>query len=91
MVYAPTSYNRIVCAAPPNGGLAYEKPQSGYAICAVFRRHILSAAETATQFLYRSRKKTLHTTAMSYVMCPKIFYGITLFGITRIPAVKYCQ
>jgi hypothetical protein len=31
MVYGGTSYNRIVCAAPPYGGLAYEKPQSGYA------------------------------------------------------------
>jgi hypothetical protein len=39
------------CAA--YGGLAYEKPQSAYGLCAVFLRHILPAAETAARFLYR--------------------------------------
>jgi hypothetical protein len=29
MGYGTTAYNRIVCVAPPNGGLSYEKPQSG--------------------------------------------------------------
>jgi hypothetical protein len=28
MGYGSTAHNRIVCAAPPNGGLASEKPQS---------------------------------------------------------------
>jgi hypothetical protein len=43
MEYAPTSYNRTVYAAPPVGGLGYEKPQSAYGLCAVFLRHILPA------------------------------------------------
>jgi len=30
-----SSYNRSVYASPPNGGSGYEKPQSGYALCAV--------------------------------------------------------
>jgi hypothetical protein len=29
MKYGQTAHNRIVCAAPPYGGLAYEKPQPG--------------------------------------------------------------
>ena len=35
MKYAPTSPNRSVYASPPYGGSGYEKPQSGYALCAV--------------------------------------------------------
>jgi hypothetical protein len=34
------THNRTVCASPPYGGSGYEKPQSGYALCAVFLRHI---------------------------------------------------
>ena len=30
------AHNRTVYAAPPVGGLGSEKPQSGYALCAVF-------------------------------------------------------
>jgi hypothetical protein len=37
-----TSHNRTVYASPPVGGSGYEKPQSGYALCAVFLRHILA-------------------------------------------------
>jgi hypothetical protein len=36
----PTAHNRTVYASPPVGGSGYEKPQSGYALCAVFLRHI---------------------------------------------------
>jgi hypothetical protein len=35
MGYGATAHNRIVCAAPPYGGLAGEKPQS--ALCAFVR------------------------------------------------------
>jgi hypothetical protein len=35
-----TAHNRSVYASPPVGGSGYEKPQSGYALCAVFLRHI---------------------------------------------------
>jgi hypothetical protein len=42
------------CAA--FGGLAYKKPQSGYALCAVFLRHIFLRPETAARFLYRAQK-----------------------------------
>ena len=34
--YAPTAHNRTVYASPPYGGSGSEKPQSGYALCAVF-------------------------------------------------------
>ena len=30
-----TAHNRSVYASPPVGGSGYEKPQSGYALCAV--------------------------------------------------------
>ena len=43
---ATTSHNRSVCASPPYGGSGYEKPQSGYALYAVFLRHIFCALET---------------------------------------------
>jgi hypothetical protein len=38
-----TSHNRIVYAAPL-WGLDSEKPQSGYALCDVFLRHIFTVA-----------------------------------------------
>jgi hypothetical protein len=60
MEYGATAYNRIVCAAPAVAGLAYEKPQSGCALCAVFLRHILPAAGIATQFLYRGGKNVAY-------------------------------
>jgi hypothetical protein len=52
------------CAA--YGGLAYEKPQSGYALCAVFLRHILPAAGIATQFRYRGGQNVAYN---RNVMC----------------------
>ncbi|WP_187152135.1 hypothetical protein [Treponema endosymbiont of Eucomonympha sp.] len=36
--------------------MAYEKPQSGFALCGVFLRHIFAVAGIASQFLYRNRK-----------------------------------
>jgi hypothetical protein len=42
MEYARTAHNRSVYASPPVGGSDSEKPQSGYALCGVFLRHILA-------------------------------------------------
>jgi hypothetical protein len=44
MVYATTSYNRTVYAAPAVAGLAYEKTQSACGLCAFFLRHIFAVA-----------------------------------------------
>jgi hypothetical protein len=44
IVYARTSHNRTVYASPPVGGSGYRKTQSGYALCAVFFRHIFAVA-----------------------------------------------
>jgi hypothetical protein len=40
--------NRLVYASPPVGGSGYEKPQSGYALCAVFLRHIWGGEKRAS-------------------------------------------
>jgi hypothetical protein len=42
-----------------SSGSGYEKPQSGYALCAVFFRHIFAVAGIASQFLYRNRKNVI--------------------------------
>jgi hypothetical protein len=60
MRYGRTAYNRSVYASPPVGGSGYEKPQSGYALCAVFLRHIFAVAGIATQFPYRNRKNVAY-------------------------------
>jgi hypothetical protein len=58
MEYGATAYNRIVCAAPPNGGLAYEKPQSALrAFVRFFSGTFFCARETATRFLLSGAKK----------------------------------
>jgi hypothetical protein len=51
-----TSHNKTVYAPPPVGGSGYEKPQSGYAFCVVFLRHIFAVAGIASQFLCRAKK-----------------------------------
>jgi hypothetical protein len=44
MVYASTSHNRTVYAAPAVAGLAGEKTQSACGLCAFFLRHIFAVA-----------------------------------------------
>jgi hypothetical protein len=56
-----TAHNRSVYASGAVAPSGYEKPQSAYGLCAVFIRHIFAAAETATQFLYRSRKNVVNS------------------------------
>jgi hypothetical protein len=51
MEYGGTAHNRTVYASPPVGGSASEKPQSGYAICGVFLRHILARRNAAHCFM----------------------------------------
>jgi hypothetical protein len=48
------------------GGSGYEKPQSCFALCVVFLRHIFLCAETASQFLYRAQKNVAYS---RNVMC----------------------
>jgi hypothetical protein len=43
MVYAPTSHN-IRYTLHRSSGLAYEKTQSAYGLCAFFLRHIFAVA-----------------------------------------------
>ena len=57
VVYARTSPNRIVYASPPYGGSGCEKPQSGYALCAVFLRHIFAVAGTLRVPLSQPQKR----------------------------------
>jgi hypothetical protein len=51
MVYGPTAHNRTVSASPPVGGSASKKPQSGYALCGVFLRHILARRNATHCFM----------------------------------------
>ena len=46
MMYAQPSHNRTVYAAPPVGGLASVKYQSGYALCGILLQHIFTVAGT---------------------------------------------
>jgi hypothetical protein len=53
-------FGRIVCAAPPNGGLAYEKPQSALrAFVRFFSGTFFCALETYG-FLYRAQKNVAY-------------------------------
>jgi hypothetical protein len=54
-----TSHDRTVCASPSAGGSGYEKPQSGYALCAVFRSHVLPALVLLRKALIRAAKTSL--------------------------------
>jgi hypothetical protein len=65
MGYGQTAYNRSVYASPPYGGSGYEKPQSGYALCAVFLRHILRLLVFASQSPYIPAQTSV--TAIRYV------------------------
>jgi hypothetical protein len=44
MEYAATSHNRTVYASGAVAPSGYEKPQSAYGLCAVFRSHIFAVA-----------------------------------------------
>jgi len=56
-----SSCNRTVNASPPYGGSGYKKTQSGFALCAIFLRHIFAVAGIASQFLYRNRKNVVYS------------------------------
>jgi hypothetical protein len=51
MEYGATAHNRTVSASPPVGGSGYEKPQSGYALCGVFLRHIFARRNATHCFM----------------------------------------
>jgi hypothetical protein len=52
-----TAHNRTVYASPPGGGSGSEKPQSGYALCGVFLRHILARRKPAVCFMGRPKRR----------------------------------
>jgi hypothetical protein len=73
MGYGQTAHNRIVCAALPNGGLAYEKSQSALrAFVRFFSGTFFCALKPLRGFLI-GRKKTSHTTGTLCVIWAKIF------------------
>jgi hypothetical protein len=84
MEYAPTSHNRIVCAAPPYGGLAYKKPQSGLRPFVRFFSGTFFCALKPLRGFFIGRKKTSHTTGTLYAICPKIGLRYCIKNIQKI-------
>ena len=70
MVYGQTALNRSVYASPPKGGSGYEKPQSGYALCAVFLRHIWGRSHCSA--MPYDLPQTSYTAGMLYDIVPKL-------------------
>jgi hypothetical protein len=67
-----------------SSGSGYEKPQSGYALCAVFLHHIFAVAGIASQFLYRNRKNVIYNRNVmrnfsKFYLDKKNYCGILLF------------
>jgi hypothetical protein len=52
-----TAFNRTVYAAPAVAGLAYEKPQSAYGLCAVFLRHIWGGGQCCALPITRPKRR----------------------------------
>jgi hypothetical protein len=67
-----TAHNRTVYASPPVGGSASEKPQSGYALCGVFLRHIFAVAGNLRFPLLQPQKR--HIQPERYVQ-----FGVKFF------------
>jgi hypothetical protein len=67
MEYAATSYNRTVYAAPAVAGLAYEKTQLAYGLCAFFLRHIFASPGTLRVPLSGVQKR--HIQPERYMTC----------------------
>ncbi|GHV84591.1 hypothetical protein AGMMS50230_01990 [Spirochaetia bacterium] len=65
MEYAQTTHNRTVYAAPAVAGLAYEKTQSAYGLCALFSPAHFCGCWKPCGFLYRNRKNVIYS---RYVM-----------------------
>ena len=59
MEYGGTAHNKRYTLRR-SSGLAYEKTQSAYGLCAFFLRHIFAVAGIASQFLYRNRKNVVN-------------------------------
>jgi hypothetical protein len=76
--YGTTAHNRSVYASPPVGGSGYEKPQSGYALCAVFLRHILARRNPTGCFMGGPKR---HIQPERYVQYAPNFVGKILTKI----------
>jgi hypothetical protein len=82
MVYAPTALNRTVYAAPPVGGLGYEKPQSALRAFVRFSlRHSLGRGRCYATPYYLP--KPSYTAGTLYAIRPK------LVDTKRINAIIY--
>jgi hypothetical protein len=79
IVYARTSHNRTVYAAPAVAGLAYEKPQSAYGLCVVFLRHIWGGGQCYALPYYPPQ--TSHTTGTLCAIIFEILYNLEGGGI----------
>jgi hypothetical protein len=59
--------------------LGYEKPQSGYALCGVFLRHI-SARRNACALLYRRAKTSYTAGTLNEIFLPKFVVAGAIHG-----------
>jgi hypothetical protein len=74
MVYAPTSYNRTVCASPPYGGTGYEKPQSAQApFCGFFPPHFFVPVKMLRIFPHRAQKNVAYSRNVKRHFLPQIY------------------
>jgi hypothetical protein len=73
MGYAPTSHNRIVCAAPPYGGLAYEKSQSALRAFVRFFSGTFCPPLKPLRGFFIAAVKTSHTTGTLCAIVFKIY------------------
>jgi hypothetical protein len=72
MEHAATAHNRIVCAAPPYGSLAYRKTQSGLCPFVRFSSGTFCPPLKPLRGFFIAAVKTSHTTGTLYAICPKI-------------------
>jgi hypothetical protein len=84
-LYGQTAHNRIVYASPPVGGSGYEKPQLGYALCAVFLRHIWGGGHCFAKPYYPPQTSY---TAERYAKCPLKFFVKIMQAPTALIGIK---
>jgi hypothetical protein len=79
MEYGGTAHNRTVYASPPVGCSGYEKPQSGYALCAVFLRHIWGRGRCYAN-AYPGRQNVIYIRQAMILSIP--YWDLLLYLIT---------
>jgi hypothetical protein len=77
MEYGRTAPNRSVYASGAVAPSGYEKPQSGYALCALFLRHILARRNASHCFMGGPKR---HIQPERYVQ-----FGLNYYKFIKFP------